>query len=80
VVAVSSLRSETPARAGRRIGERPVGRRPRTVGWFTLGLRAEGERPGEVWICSGCGYCPASPLPDKCPQCGAKKERFQTFV
>jgi len=34
---------------------------------------------GEVYICPVCGYTEAGPVPDKCPVCGVKKEKFKAF-
>lgn len=34
---------------------------------------------GPIQICSTCGYTIEGDLPDKCPICGATKEKFKTF-
>lgn len=34
---------------------------------------------GPVHICSVCGHTTAAHLPDKCPVCGAPKEKYKTF-
>lgn len=33
----------------------------------------------QVHVCSACGYTGVGEVPDKCPLCGAPRERFQTF-
>jgi rubrerythrin len=35
---------------------------------------------GPVHICPVCGWTHEGDLPDKCPICGAKKDKFQTFA
>ncbi|MFC1847885.1 rubrerythrin family protein [Chloroflexota bacterium] len=35
---------------------------------------------GPVHVCSVCGWTHAGELPETCPICGAKKDRFQTFA
>jgi rubrerythrin len=37
------------------------------------------ERETTDYVCSVCGYVSDGILPDECPICGAKKERFVTF-
>jgi rubrerythrin len=32
--------------------------------------------PAPMYVCDVCGYTVAGGVPDKCPVCGAKKERF----
>ena len=34
---------------------------------------------GQVHVCSMCGWTGEGEPPDKCPLCGAKKEKFVTF-
>ncbi|MCW3489828.1 rubrerythrin family protein [Dethiobacter alkaliphilus] len=34
---------------------------------------------GPVYVCSVCGHTTADNLPDKCPVCGAKQEKYQHF-
>jgi len=34
---------------------------------------------GEVYICQVCGYTVEGDAPDRCPICGAPKERFKKF-
>jgi rubrerythrin len=34
---------------------------------------------GQVYICSVCGYTGEGEPPDRCPICGASREKFQTF-
>jgi len=34
---------------------------------------------GQVYICSVCGWTGEGEPPDKCPLCGAKKEKFVTL-
>jgi rubrerythrin len=33
----------------------------------------------DVQVCEVCGYTLEGEAPDKCPTCGAKKEKFKTF-
>jgi rubrerythrin len=35
---------------------------------------------GPVYICSVCGHTIADHLPDKCPVCGAKQEKYKHFA
>jgi len=35
---------------------------------------------GPMQICSVCGYTLEGDAPDKCPICGARKEKFRTFA
>ena len=35
---------------------------------------------GPVQVCSVCGYTHEGDIPDKCPICGAAKDKFQTFA
>jgi rubrerythrin len=37
------------------------------------------ERETTYYVCSVCGYVSDGLLPDECPICGAKKERFVRF-
>jgi rubrerythrin len=41
----------------------------------------EGKDPeiGDIYICLVCGYTVEGDLPDKCPICNAKREKFQSF-
>ncbi|MBI3944507.1 MAG: rubrerythrin family protein [Armatimonadetes bacterium] len=32
-----------------------------------------------IWVCSACGYTLDGEVPDKCPLCGASKERLTRF-
>lgn len=32
-----------------------------------------------IWVCAGCGYTGEGDLPDKCPLCGAPKEKLVQF-
>jgi len=34
---------------------------------------------GQIYICSICGYTGEGEPPDRCPICGASREKFQTF-
>ena len=34
---------------------------------------------GTVQICTVCGYTAEGDAPDKCPICGAAKEKFRSF-
>lgn len=34
---------------------------------------------GDVWICEVCGYTVEGTVPDKCPLCGVRKDRFKKF-
>jgi rubrerythrin len=34
---------------------------------------------GPIRICSVCGYTVEGDAPDKCPMCGASRDKFQTF-
>ena len=34
---------------------------------------------GVVYVCGACGYTGVGEVPDKCPLCGAAKDKFQTF-
>ena len=34
---------------------------------------------GTIWICDMCGYTVEGEAPDKCPICGAPRERFKSF-
>lgn len=34
---------------------------------------------GQIYICSICGYTGEGEPPDRCPICGANREKFQTF-
>ena len=34
---------------------------------------------GQVYVCSVCGWTGEGEAPDKCPLCGAKKEKFRVF-
>lgn len=34
---------------------------------------------GDVYICPVCGYTTNGQVPDKCPVCGAPKEKFKKF-
>ncbi|MAH21343.1 MAG: Rubrerythrin-2 [Thaumarchaeota archaeon] len=36
--------------------------------------------PGLIQICEVCGWIHEGDIPDKCPVCGAGKEKFQTFA
>ena len=35
---------------------------------------------GPVQVCEVCGYTHEGDIPDKCPVCGATKDKFQTFA
>jgi len=35
---------------------------------------------GPVQVCDHCGYTTEGEIPDKCPLCGAGKDRFKTFA
>lgn len=35
---------------------------------------------GPVQVCEVCGYTAQGEIPDKCPICAAKRDRFQTFA
>jgi rubrerythrin len=35
---------------------------------------------GPVQICTVCGWTEEGEAPDRCPICGAKKEKFRTFA
>jgi rubrerythrin len=35
---------------------------------------------GPVQVCDVCGWTYEGEIPDKCPICGAAKEKFQTFA
>jgi rubrerythrin len=37
------------------------------------------ERVTEYYVCSTCGYISDGMLPEECPVCGAKKEKFVHF-
>ncbi len=37
------------------------------------------ERETNYYVCKVCGYVSDGMLPDECPVCGAKKERFEEF-
>ncbi|MCX5885521.1 MAG: hypothetical protein NT096_06400 [Proteobacteria bacterium] len=37
------------------------------------------ERETTYYVCNVCGYVSDGILPDECPICGAKKERFVKF-
>lgn len=34
---------------------------------------------GTIWICDMCGYTVEGEPPDKCPICGASRDRFKSF-
>ncbi len=34
---------------------------------------------GEIYVCPACGYTVEGEAPDRCPICGAPKERFKEF-
>lgn len=34
---------------------------------------------GEVFVCEGCGYTVEGDVPDICPICGSRSDRFQAF-
>jgi len=70
-------------------GEKEVGsipeRRPATEGERAAGRAGHGfgARAGDavpVWRCRVCGYlCAREHPPEKCPICGASRERFERF-
>ena len=33
----------------------------------------------DIWVCTSCGFTMDGQPPDKCPLCGASKERFRKF-
>ena len=33
----------------------------------------------DIWVCTSCGFTMDGQPPDKCPVCGASKERFRKF-
>jgi len=35
---------------------------------------------GRIQVCEVCGYTVEGEIPDRCPICGAKKDKFQTFA
>lgn len=35
--------------------------------------------PQVIWVCTSCGFTMEGQPPDKCPVCGASKERFRKF-
>ncbi|UCD86155.1 MAG: rubrerythrin family protein [Deltaproteobacteria bacterium] len=37
------------------------------------------ERETTYYVCPVCGYVSDGVLPDECPVCGAKKDKFETF-
>src|SRR5208283_5203365 len=37
------------------------------------------ERQTTYYVCDVCGYVSDGVLPEECPVCGAKKDRFVTF-
>lgn len=37
------------------------------------------ERETTYYVCRVCGYVSDGILPDECPVCGAKKDKFETF-
>ena len=37
------------------------------------------ERETTYYVCTVCGYVSDGILPDECPICGAKKDKFETF-
>ena len=39
-------------------------------------LEKKQENPVDYYVCSVCGHTHVGSAPDKCPVCGAKKERF----
>jgi rubrerythrin len=41
--------------------------------------RGEDATLGPVFICGGCGYTVEGSAPDRCPVCGAPKEKFREF-
>ena len=42
-------------------------------------LSGKGPKVGDVYICERCGWTVEGEPPDKCPVCGAKKEKFRKF-
>ena len=38
-----------------------------------------GDRVSTYYVCTVCGYISEGILPDECPVCGAKKEKFHHF-
>jgi len=42
-------------------------------------LGGEDVTLGQVYVCSVCGWTGEGEPPDKCPLCGAKKEKFVVF-
>jgi rubrerythrin len=41
--------------------------------------REEDVTLGPVFICGGCGYTAKGSAPEKCPVCGAPREKFKKF-
>ncbi len=35
---------------------------------------------GPIQVCSVCGWTHEGDIPDRCPICGAPREKFQTFA
>jgi rubrerythrin len=33
----------------------------------------------DIWVCTSCGFTMEGVPPDKCPVCGASKEKFRKF-
>lgn len=42
-------------------------------------LKGEDVKIGDVHICEFCGYTAEGKAPDKCPLCGASKDKFKKF-
>lgn len=43
-------------------------------------VQAGQDVPGEaIWVCQACGYTMHGEMPDVCPICGARHERFSSF-
>ena len=42
-------------------------------------LKGEDVKVGDIYICEFCGYTAEGKAPDKCPLCGAAKDKFKKF-
>jgi len=49
---------------------------------FQQALATMGTSVGDsdIWVCSACGHTHLGEPPDKCPVCGAPRERFEKII
>ena len=69
----AALRSIQWAMAAEKVHAQLYGRAQEAVG------KSRDTEMGPVFVCGSCGHTHEGDAPDKCPYCGASKERFVKF-